>query len=147
MGYLENRDANARLRHATVNSHVQLIRPLSKRPVQSATLSQTINALSAVRSKLWSRHIPEMIGSYARDMATVLEKLATGLRAQGRLYMVVGDSRYAGITVPVGTIMSEVGQSLGYELVHTEPSRSMRSSPQQGGVHELIETLIVMQRR
>ena len=147
MGYLENRDANARLRHATVNSHVQLIRPLSKHPVQSATLSQTINALSAVRSKLWSRHIPEMIGSYARDMATVLEKLATGLRAQGRLYMVVGDSRYAGITVPVGTIMSEVGQSLGYELVHTEPSRSMRSSPQQGGVHELIETLIVMQRR
>ena len=144
MGYLDSSAANVRLRHSTLSSHVQLIRRFETSPVQSATLEKTVDTLRAVRDGLWSRHIPEMIGAYTRDIAIVLKKLAGGLYDHGRIYMVVGDSSYAGVLVPVATIISEVAQSIGYKLVCLEPCRSMRSSPQQRGVDDLAETLIVL---
>ena len=88
-----------------------------------------------------------MIGAYAQDMAIVLEKLAIRMRPSGRVYMIVGDSRYAGVDVPVAAILTEVAPSLGYDVVDLEPCRSMRSSPQQGGRHELREALVVLKRR
>lgn len=146
MGYLSDGAANRRLREATVRSHVQLFRDFDAGTVRSATLKTTVEALREVRGELWNRHIPEMIGAYAADLAVVLEKLGRGLRVGGRAYVVVGDSRYAGVHVPVGKILADVAEPLGYRVLEMEPSRSMRASPQQGGRHELGETLVVMER-
>ena len=146
LGYLDSREANTRLRHSTLRSHVQLLRSFDNGGVASTTLKTTIDALCDVRNKLWNRHIPEMIGAYVGDLATVMTKLSTGLRSRGRAYVVVGDSRYAGIDIPVATILTEIVQPLCYKVVGLEPCRSMRSSPQQGGRHELGETLVVLER-
>ena len=146
MGYLGDGAANRRLREATLRSHVQLYRDFDAGRVRSATLGRTVEALREVRGELWNRHIPEMIGAYAADLAVVLEQLGHGLRVGGRAYVVVGDSRYAGVHVRVGTILGEVAESLGYRVLEMEPSRSMRASPQQGGRQELGETLVVMVR-
>ena len=146
LGYLCNRDGNTRLRHATIRSHVQVLRDFDDRGVRSPLLKSTIDALRQVRSQLWNRHIPEMIGAYAADLAAVMEHLRCGLRSHGRVYIVVGDSRYAGVDVPVANILSEITASLGYRLVALEPSRSMRSSPQQGGRREIDETLVVLEK-
>ena len=147
LGYLRSHEANRALRHATLRSHVQLFRNFGGDSVRSATLSTTIDALREVRDALWNPHIPEMIAGYAGDLAIVLDGLSKGLRPRGRVYTVVGDSRYAGVDVPVATILVEVAQSLGYDVVTVEPCRSMRSSPQQGGQHELGETLVIVERR
>lgn len=146
MGYLRNSDANTRLRHKTLRSHVQIYRDFDSRELGSPTLTTTIDALQQVRSRLWNRHIPEMIGAYSADLAVILEHLRRGLRSRGRAYIVVGDSRYAGVDVPVATILSEITLRLRYRLVALEPFRSMRSSPQQGGRHELGESLLVLER-
>ena len=146
LGYLCNGDANTRLRHATMRSHVQVLRDFDDRGVRSPTLTSTIDALRRVRDQLWNRHIPEMIGAYAGDLAIVMDHLRDGLRSRGRAYIVVGNSRYAGVEVPVAKILTEITQPLGYRLVALDPSRSMRSSPQQGGRHELDETLVVLER-
>ena len=135
MGYLRSRKANTQLRHATLRSHVQLYRNFGGCGVRSATLSTTIDALREVRNQLWNPHIPEMIAGYAGDMANVLARLSIGLRPRGRVYMVVGDSRYAGIQVPAAMILAETAQHLGFDVLALEPCRSMRSSPQQGGQH------------
>ena len=145
LGYLCNSDGNTRLRHATMRSHVQVLRDFDDDGVRSPALMSTIDALRQVRGQLWNRHIPEMIGAYAADLAVVMEHLRRGLRSRGRAYIVVGDSRYAGVDVPVAKILSEITQLLGYRLVALEPSRSMRSSPQQGGRRELDETLVVLE--
>ena len=147
LGYLRSREANTRLRHATLRSHVQVLRSFDGGGVRSATLTATIDALRQARHRLWNRHIPEMIDGYAGDLALVMTGLASGLRPRGRVYTVVGDSRYAGVDVPVAAILAEVAQPLGYDVVTLEPCRSMRSSPQQGGRHELGETLLVLERR
>lgn len=146
LGYLRSTTANARLRHATMRSHVQLLRDFNANGVSSNTLASTINALREVRTQLWNRHIPEMIGAYAADLSIVMKKLFNQLRPHGRIYTVVGDSRYAGIDVRIAEILTEIAHQLGYQVITMEPSRSMRASPQQGGRHELGETLVVLQK-
>ena len=147
LGYLHSGDGNTRLRHATLRSHVQVLRDFNGQGICSQALTTTIDALRQVRGKLWNRHIPEMINAYAADLATVMKQLHRGLRSYGRAYIVVGDSRYAGVDIPVAKILTEITHTLGYGLVSLEPSRSMRSSPQQGGRHELGETLVVLEKR
>lgn len=147
LGYLNSREANTSLRQSTLRSHVQILRDWSHSGLKSNTLAATIDSLQQIREKLWNRHIPEMIGAYVDDMATVLSQLALGLRTGGRVYMVVGDSRYAGIDVPVAQILDEISSSFGYKTKELEPCRSMRASPQQGGRQELPETLVVLERR
>ncbi len=147
LGYLNGARANTQLRHATLRSHVQLLRNFDSASVCSASLTSTIDALRQVRAKLWNRHIPEMIGAYAADLVSVITDLWTCLRDRGRVYMVLGDSRYAGVDVPVARILAEITQPIGFEVIALEPSRSMRSSPQQGGRHELKEMLLVLEKR
>ena len=147
MGYLDGGDANKRLRQSTLNSHVQLIRRFDSAGVKSLALTRSIAALRDVRNRLWNRHIPEMFGAYARDMWIVMRKLSEVLRPLGRVYIVVGDSSYAGVVIPVARIISEIAQTVGYDVVELEPFRSMRSSPQQGGIPELRETLVILERQ
>lgn len=147
MGYLRDSSENVRLRRATLRSHVQLLRDFSSHGVRSPTLRTTVAALRQVRSKLWNRHIPEMVGAYAGDLAVVMGHLRRGLRSRGRAYVVVGDSRYGGVDIPVARILAEMSETLDFRLLEIEPSRSMRSSPQQGGQHELCEMLVVLERR
>lgn len=146
MGYLGSQAENSRLRRATLRSHVQILRDLNAAGLRSPLLDHTVSALQEARSRLWNRHIPEMIGAYMADMLTVLKGLHVGLRPRGRVYMVVGDSRYATIDVPVGAILSELAPACDFRVVRAEPCRSMRASPQQGGRHELTETLLILER-
>ena len=145
MGYLDSADANTRLRHSTLRSHVQLIRRFEPGVTQSPTLKRTLDALAGVRNKLWSQHIPGMIGAYANDMEIIIRKLAEGIRSRGRIYIVVGDSRYAGVVVPASAIISEIAQSIGFKLVGLESCRAIRTSPQQGGALGLSESLLIME--
>lgn len=143
LGYLRSKEDNTRLRKATLRSHVQIKRDFSHANVPH-DIKLSIERLR-LAPDLWDRHIPEMIGAYFGDLELVLKAVRTKLPLQGRAYLVVGDSKYAGVEVPVAKGLAEMSISLGYEVVASEPFRSMRSSPQQGGREELSETLIVLE--
>jgi len=138
LGYLDGPEANSRLRKSTLRSHVQILRDMNANEYISPTLTETVRELRKERKHLWNRHI--------EDIGKVMAGLASNLRARGRVYMVVGDSRYAGINVSVAAILAEVAPSFGYSLCNVEPFRSMRASPQQGGRLGLSETLVVLER-
>jgi hypothetical protein len=146
LGYLDEWKSNKLLRHSTLGSHVQVARTWKDAPLGSVELSRCLSALKAKSNALWSRHIPAMIASYFSDMTDVLEACRTRLPVHGEVWMVVGDSRYSGETVRVATILEELSLSRGYTLVRSEPFRSMRSSPQQGGTESLSETLVVLRK-
>lgn len=147
LGYLEAREQNTKLRNSTLRSHVQILRDMEGDERATPTLLTTAKRLRAVKDDLWNRHIPEMIIAYFADMRIVLSALRKRLREKGAVYMVVGDSRYAGIDVPVARILSELCPQIGYRIKETEPFRSMRASPQQGGRPELPETLVVLEKK
>jgi hypothetical protein len=146
-GYLKSAEDNRALRLATLRSHVQIARSFKTPSLTSATLTQVAAELEGVRKKLWDPNIPGMVRAYFADMALVLSKLSRSLRGGGRVYIVVGDSRYGGVQVPVATILSEIALGMGYVLAGEDPFRSMRASPQQGGRHELVETLLILNRK
>jgi hypothetical protein len=87
-----------------------------------------------------------MIDHYFHDMCRVLCLLHQRLTEKGEVWAVVGDSRYAGIQVPVARILADYAPAFGYRVLTIEPFRSMRASAQQGGQYQLAESLLVLQK-
>lgn len=144
-GYLDSGAANRSLRLQTLRSHVQIRRDYHVSEVKSETLKTVAKRLDGVRADLWNATIPDMVTAYFGDMQQILERLRQSLVSGGRAYLVVGDSRYHGVQVPVADILAEIARELGYRKLADEPFRSMRASPQQGGRAELLETLLTLE--
>lgn len=146
LGYLRGARSNHMLRKSTLCSHVQIKREFMPAPCGSLRLARALGRLRKERDNLWSPWIPDMIGHYFHDMCRVLSLLRDRLAAQGQIWSVVGDSRYAGVQIPVARILADFAPALGYRVLNIEPFRSMRVSAQQGGQHKLDESLLVLQK-
>lgn len=146
LGYLCAPVDNQTLRKSTLTSHVSILRNYSPKPAGSRTLNGVSKQLHKIRSELWNSWIPDMVDGYFFDMKDILESIYSKLRTNGEVWMVVGDSRYAGVHIPVAKILIELSKQLGYSLVSKEAFRSMRASAQQGGRHELEETLVILRK-
>ena len=146
MGYLDSRKQNTELRRNTLRSHLQISRDMSADVVGSTVLTSTVRELKQAADALWNRNIPAMVSAYMADMETVIRGIGSKMRSGGRIYLVVGDSCYAGVVVPVATVLAEISSRLGFRLLRIEPCRSIRQSPQQGGNLELTESLLVLER-
>lgn len=146
LGYLRKRHHNRQLRLSTLSSHVQIKRKFADAPKTSKLLDKTLRRLEAQREELWNGNIPSMVAGYFADMSEVVRTLASRMRPRGQIWMVVGDSKYASVRVPVADILAELAPQTGCRLIKTEPFRSMRTSAQQGNSATLQETLVVLSR-
>lgn len=146
LGYLAQSSENRALRRATLSSHVQISREFAPRPAGSQLLETTASALRETTANLWSPWIPAMVDAYFSDLVAVLSNVGASLSQGAQVWMVVGDSRYAGVDVPVGAVLCELAAANGWTINHAQPIRHMRSSAQQGGRSELAESLIVLTR-
>lgn len=86
-----------------------------------------------------------MVGAYFSDLIVVLDQLKQLLVSGGCAWIVVGDSRYAGVQIPVSAVLSELVVERGWDVLNAEPLRNMRTSAQQGGDRKLSEQLLVIQ--
>ncbi|WP_431261831.1 SAM-dependent methyltransferase [Roseateles chitinivorans] len=142
LGYIGSSADNHALRNQTLRSHVQIRRGYDGPVGESATLKRTLTALGEKRQALWATDIPEMVGAYFRDLERILEQSRRLLVPNGRIMMVVGDSRYANVRIEVATILAELARSMGFGRVTTKEVRQMRSSAQQGGEYQLSESIV-----
>jgi DNA methylase len=147
LGYLTSMDHNRTLRQATLPSHVQIGRRYSAPPNGSPILDEALEALRGAVDRLWSPWIPAMLGAYFASLDTLFQDLYAKLNGPGReVWMVVGDSRYAGVSIRTAAILSELAPKSGFKVTLRESSRSLRASAQQGGQPLLPETLLVLSR-
>ena len=146
LGYLRNSDVNRVLRQATLASHVQISRTFALPPEGSLKLDTVMEELVEVRSLLWDHRIPEMVGAYFADLMGVVEHISRSLSPGGSTWLVVGNSRYAGVEIATADIIVELAEASRLRVKGFEPFRSMRSSAQQGGLPDLAETLIMIDR-
>jgi DNA modification methylase len=144
--YLTQSADNTRLRLATLASHVQIKRHFSPPPAGSVLLDRTIKRLRSREKNLWDRRIPDMVGNYFFDLSKVIRGVRALLQKGGQIWIVVGDSKYVGVRIDVAEIISQLAPNLRCKVVTQEPFRSMRSSIQQGGSHNLNETLLILGR-
>jgi DNA modification methylase len=80
--------------------------------------------------------IPRMVRGYFYEMACVIFESARVLKKGAPLIMVNDNVRYAGVSIPVDIILSEIAEQLGFrvEQILTLPNGKGNSS-QQMGVH------------
>ena len=60
--------------------------------------------------------IPRMVRGYFLEMACVIGECARVLKPNARLFMVNDNVRYAGVSISVDMILSDIAQSLGFEI-------------------------------
>ena len=142
LGYLKTRQDNIDLRTSTLRSHVQIHRDMTWANLDSPKLRKTVSALEKKRSELWDDSLPDMIGAYFADLDQILRSIRGKINPGGAVLMTVGDSRYAGILVDVGDILSELAEGAGYLCEAVTPIRAMKTSAQQGWVASLSEDLV-----
>jgi len=80
-------------------------------------------------------------------MLAILIELRRALRKHGRVILVVGSSRYAGVYIDTARIIQQLAVDAGFSLLSADNIRAMRSSAQHGGSHELAETRLILERR
>ena len=146
LGYLADRGANARLRQSTLCSHVQVDRAYPAPPAGSEMLNDALGRLGDESHRLWNRRIPDMVAGYFSDMVDVLRGIAESLVAGGAAWLVIGDSRYAGVSIASARILEELMPQTGLSVESIESCRSMRSSAQQGGQQTLSEELLILKK-
>lgn len=78
--------------------------------------------------------IPRMVRGYFSEMACVIGECARVLKPNARLFMVNDNVRYAGISISVDMILSNIAQSLGFEVekILIVPGKKGNSSQQMG---------------
>ena len=87
--------------------------------------------------KLWELKISKMLATYFFEMSGLLQKLHLSKKVEGRVWIVVGNSQYAGVEVETGQILAEIARDIGFKVLRNEVIRKMRTSPQQGGTPRL----------
>ena len=140
--YLKCSEDNTQLRMRTMRSHVQIKREMAtgKPP---AIVQESIERLQMAK-RLWNPWIPEMIGAYFADLTSTVKELRNMLPDRGRVYAVLGNSRYSGVHIPVTNGFASIASELGFDVVSTESLPSKRTSPQHGGRRELGESLLTL---
>jgi len=145
LGYLKNREDNRRLRKNTLTSHIQISKDFREFSNPPESFSITMDKLNQARQKLWDQRIISMINTYFVEMEDLLARLHLAKRDRGRVWIVVGNSQYAGVEIETGNILSDISERMGYSIVKREMSRQMRNSPQQGGASRLCESILVLE--
>ena len=78
--------------------------------------------------------IPRMVRGYFSEMACVIGECARVLKPNAHLFMVNDNVRYAGVSISVDTILSDIAQTLGFsvEEILVVPGKKGNSSQQMG---------------
>ncbi|MCL5976183.1 MAG: site-specific DNA-methyltransferase, partial [Candidatus Parvarchaeota archaeon] len=87
---------------------------------------------TALNNKNWGWDYPRMIKEYFGDMYLSMMEFKKVLKPDGSALLVVGDQTYKKIIIPVGKILLEMANDLGYSSAKIELFRVRRST-----VHDL----------
>jgi len=136
-----------KLRYKTIRSHVEIALP---KPIQNS-FGEVYHSIYQKISKsetIWSKQIPIMIQSYFEDLEIVLFDLLAKAKEDGELWLVVANSVYVGIEIPVDLILAEIGTKKGWKLKRIEVLRYIyrRKTKYCGSIDKLRESLIIFQK-
>ena len=84
--------------------------------------------------RLNNNGIPRMVRGYFLEMACVIGECARVLKPNAHLFMVNDNVRYAGVSISVDMILSDIAQMLGFEVenILVVPGKKGNSSQQMG---------------
>ncbi len=148
-GFVSSSDDLYKLRFKTIRSHIQV--NWTKPDINSADsilLLDIFKKLNKDHSKLMNKKIPLMVLAYFEDMKRMFNKLAKITKKGGHFWIVVSNSAYANIEVPVDLILSDIASKNGWKLseigvLRNIQKRKTRHSPD---ISTLRESVIILEK-
>ena len=136
-------------RFKTVRSHIQVDwnRP-SLSGIESLLLRHIVSQLSMNTDLLMNKRIPTMIVAYLEDMVSIFRSLLKKTKKNGHLWMVVSNSAYANVEVPVDLILAEYATMNGWKLVEIGVLREIkkRKTKYSPDIDTLRESVIILRK-
>ncbi len=126
--FVTNYDDLLALRKRSLRSHLgaDLSRPADAIP----ELEDLITLMDPTASS-WRMGVPAALRGYFDDMLQTLKQCRALLDCNGRCFVVVGNSAYAGVIVPTDLLLARLGISAGFEEVKVHVVRHLTVAPQQ----------------
>ncbi len=114
--FVTNKQELYNLRLHTIRSHVQAKWSLPTLNDFGFLYQETISQIKENQENLMHKSIPVMIQAYFEDMFNLLKQLRSKAKKNASLWIVVSNSAYAGIEVPVDLILGDIGSKAGWYL-------------------------------
>lgn len=135
------------LRYKTIRSHVEVVLPKPNKDSFGDVYYSIYKQISE-SNNMWSKQIPIMIQSYFDDMENVISQLFSKAKTGGELWLVVANSVYVGVEIPVDLILAEIGTRNMWKLKRIEVLRyiNRRKSKYNGNIDRVRESLIVFSK-
>lgn len=148
-GFIPNNEALYRLRLNTLRSHVQAIWPTPTEQDFGPDYTSVMEHLLSHQGMLMCKRIPLMVQAYFEDMKEIMETLWVKMKDGGQVWIVVSTSAYAGMEIPVDTIIGHIGMKTGFELMEIQILRDIRKrkTKNSGNINLLRESLIKLVKR
>lgn len=144
-------DNNKELRHLrlnTVRSHIQVNwnRPTMKE--FGELYSSSMKHIEENNEDLMDKKIPLMIQAYFEDMFNILKSLKAHAAEDAQVWIVVSNSAYAGLEVPVDLIIGEIGSRAGWYLKEIGVLRYIRrrKTNHSANITHLRESVIIFSK-
>ena len=133
------------LRLDTVRSHVQAKWALPTLNDFGFLYSDMMSQIIENKENLMHKNIPTMIQAYFEDMFNMLTLLKSKAKKNASLWLVVSNSAYAGIEVPVDLIIGDIGSKAGWYLKEIGVLRYLkkRKTKYSSNITQLRESVII----
>ncbi len=137
------------IRYKTLRSHVEA-RPQYKVEgyVEPVVLTNLVESLTA--KKLNNNAIVQMLKGYFEDMYLTLREVSNCLKDRGKAAFVVSNVRFEGLTIPVDSILSKIGEQVRLQTEQICVVRYRGNSSQQMARYSRIpsrESIVIFRKK
>jgi tRNA G10 N-methylase Trm11 len=149
IGFLLSNSQLKAIRYKTLRSHVEAQSQFSASEyVEPEILGNILNEMP--KRELNNKEIVPMIKGYFEDMYLTLQEISRCLRKAGKCAFVVSNVRFAGLTVPVDLIVSEISEQVGLITKQILMVRFRGNSSQQMARYKRVpsrESIVILEKR
>jgi DNA modification methylase len=104
------------LRKKTLRSHAAVSSKNLGKIDFGVLYAKSIEQIVKQKETTWQRKIPIMIQSYFEDMSIMFENLKSNAEKDAQLWLVVSNSAYNDVELPVDLILADIGCKKGWKL-------------------------------
>ena len=128
--FINDNDELKKIRYETLRSHVEAKKKYEANGYKAPTvLNKLIKQIE--KNGVNNPRVIDMLRGYFEDMYLVLSEMRKRLNDKGKVALVVSNVRFAGISVPVDEILSEIGKQAGLRSKAIWLARYRGNSSQQ----------------
>lgn len=137
-----------KLRLKTVRSHIQAKWEEPTQTEFGIIYQQTIDYINKNKRLLMHKNIPSMVQAYFEDMQAVLTTLRDHAQKDAQVWLVVSNSAYANLEVPVDLILADIATRAGWFLKEIGVLRYIRKRKTKYSkkITHLRESVIILSK-